>query len=134
MSQPTLSKNFIFNEKINGDYLFSLYANDYPYIEEVFAVTLQHFDQDFEFIQAAYEGGNVTDLKKGVHKVKPAFGFVGLTDIQQQCAAFEDACQQTADISGLKAGYKNLMASLEEGKLIIASEYRKLKDFNANPL
>jgi HPt (histidine-containing phosphotransfer) domain-containing protein len=134
MNQPTLSKNFIFNEKINGDYLFSLYADDYPYIEEVFAVTLQHFDQDFEFIQAAYEGENITDLKKGVHKVKPAFGFVGLTDIQQICAAFEDACQQATDVSGLKAGYKNLMASLEEGKLIIASEYRKLKDFNANPL
>lgn len=134
MNQPTLSKNFIFNEKINGDYLFSLYADDYPYIEEVFAVTLQHFDQDFEFIQAAYEGENITDLKKGVHKVKPAFGFVGLTDIQQICAAFEDACQQATDVSALKAGYKNLMASLEEGKLIIASEYRKLKDFNANPL
>lgn len=134
MNQPTLSKNFIFNEKINGDYLFSLYADDYPYIEEVFAVTLQHFDQDFEFIQAAYEGENITDLKKGVHKVKPAFGFVGLTDIQQICAAFEDACQQATDVSALKAGYKNLMVSLEEGKLIIASEYRKLKDFNANPL
>ncbi|NII25309.1 Hpt domain-containing protein [Pseudoflavitalea sp. X16] len=134
MNQPTLSKNFIFNEKINGDYLFSLYADDYPYIEEVFAVTLQHFDQDFEFIQAAYEGENITDLKKGVHKVKPAFGFVGLTDIQQMCAAFEDACQQATDVSALKAGYKSLMASLEEGKLIIASEYRKLKDFNANPL
>lgn len=134
MNQPTLSKHFIFNEKINGDYLFSLYADDYPYIEEVFAVTLQHFDQDFEFIQAAYEGGNIIDLKKGVHKVKPAFGFVGLTDIQQLCAAFEDACQHATEVPALKTDYKHLIASLEEGKLIIASEYRKLKDYNANPL
>lgn len=134
MHQPTLPKNFIFNEKFNGEYLFCLYADDYAYIEEVFAVTLQHFDQDFESIQAAYEAGNVTDLKKGVHKVKPAFGFVGLTDVQQLCAAFEDTCQQASDVSALKAGYKHLMAALEEGKLIVASEYRKLKDFNANPL
>ncbi|WP_315817722.1 hypothetical protein [Paraflavitalea speifideaquila] len=35
---------------------------------------------------------------------------------------------------GIEGGYKNLVASLEEGKLILASEYRKLKDFNANPL
>ena len=134
MNQPTLPNQFVFNEKINGDYLFSLYADDYPYIEEVFSVTLQHFDQDFESIQAAYAGGSIADLKKGVHKVKPAFGFVGLTDIQQLCAAFEEACQQASTPEELKPGYKTLVAALEEGKMILASEYRKLKDFNANPV
>jgi HPt (histidine-containing phosphotransfer) domain-containing protein len=134
MNQPTLSKHFIFNEKINSDYLFSLYADDYPYIEEVFSVTLQHFDPDLESIQVAYAGGNVTDLKKGVHKIKPAFGFVGLTDIQQICKEFEDACEEASETEELKAGYKNLVSSLEEGKMILEAEYRKLKDFNANPL
>lgn len=134
MNQPTLCKHFIFNEKINSDYLFSLYADDYPYIEEVFSVTLQHFDQDVEAIQVAYAGGQVADLKKGVHKIKPAWGFVGLTDIQQVCKSFEDACEQAAETETLKAAYKQLIASLEEGKLILESEYRKLKDFNANPL
>ena len=134
MNQPTLPKHFIFNEKINGDYLFSLYADDFPYIEEVFFVTLQHFDQDIAFIEVAYAGGNIADLKKGVHKIKPAFGFVGLTDIQQICADFEDACSSASGTDELKPGYKHLVASLEEGKMIVASEYRKLKDFNANPL
>jgi HPt (histidine-containing phosphotransfer) domain-containing protein len=134
MNQPTLSKQFIFNEKINSDYLFSLYADDYAYIEEVFSVTLQHFDEDFEAIQVAYGGGDISDLKRGVHKIKPAFGFVGLTDIQQICGAFEDACQETTEKEALKVGYKNLVASLEEGKLVLEGEYRKLKDFNANPL
>jgi HPt (histidine-containing phosphotransfer) domain-containing protein len=134
MNQPTLSKQFIFNEKINGDYLFSLYADDYAYMEEVFAVTLQHFDQDYESIQVAYSGGDVTDLKRGVHKIKPAFGFVGLTDIQQACAVFEDACQRASGTAELKDGYKKLIALLEEGKSTMESEYRKLKDFNADPL
>ena len=98
MNQPTLSKNFIFNEKINSDYLFSLYADDFPYIEEVFAVTLQHFDPDLESIQVAYAGESVTDLKRGVHKVKPSFGFVGLTDIQQACKEFEDACELASGV------------------------------------
>jgi len=134
MSQPTLSKHFIFNEKLNSDYLFSLYADDYPYIEEVFSVTLQHFDQDADAIQEAYAAGNIADLKKGVHKMKPAFGFVGLTDIQNACAGFEEACGKATDTESLKTGYKQLMAILEEGKLILEAEYRKLKDFNANPL
>ena len=134
MSQPTLSKHFIFNEKLNSDYLFSLYADDYSYIEEVFAVTLQHFDEDADAIQDAYAAGNIADLKKGVHKMKPAFGFVGLTDIQNTCAAFEEACGKATDVDSLKTGYKQLMAILDEGKLILEAEYRKLKDFNANPL
>ncbi|MDF2193699.1 Hpt domain-containing protein [Paraflavitalea sp. CAU 1676] len=134
MSQSTLSKHFIFNEKLNSDYLFSLYADDYPYIEEVFSVTLQHFDEDADAIQNAYAAGSVADLKKGVHKMKPAFGFVGLTDIQQCCAEFEDACGRIAETAELKADYKQLMATLDEGKLILEAEYRKLKDFNANSL
>ncbi|WP_276480233.1 Hpt domain-containing protein [Paraflavitalea pollutisoli] len=134
MNPITLSKQFIFNEKINSDYLFSLYADDYPYIEEVFGVTLQHYDEDVDAIQAAYGNGSVADLRRGVHKIKPAFGFVGLTDIQQSCAVFEDACNRAEETETLKSDYKQLLSLLEEGKLILDKEYRKLKDFNANPL
>ena len=134
MNHPTLSKTFIFNEKINSDYLFSLYTDDYAYVEEVFAVTLQHFDPDFEAIQVAYATDNVMDLKRAIHKVKPAFGFVGLTDIQQQCKEFEDLCEKASATEDLKNNYKQLIVSLEEGKNIIEAEYRKLKDYNADPL
>lgn len=134
MNPAALSKQFIFNEKINSDYLFSLYADDFSYIEEVFLVTLQHMDQDVDAIQAAYAAGSVADMKKGVHKLKPAFGFAGLTDIQQCCAQFEELCGQADDLDVLKADYRQLMALLDEGKLILEKEYRKLKDFNANPL
>ncbi len=134
MNPTTLSKQFIFNEKINSDYLFSLYADDYAYIEEVFSVSLQHFDEDVEAIQVAYAAGSVDDLRKGVHKLKPAFGFVGLTDIQQFCASFEDSCLQAEATDALKADYKQLLSLLDEGKLILEKEYRRLRDFNANPL
>lgn len=130
MNQPTLIKDFIFNEKINADALFSLYADDYAYMEEVFGVTLQHYEPDFELIKIAWEGESLADLKRGVHKVKPAFGFVGLTDIQEQCKQFEDKCLQVAGTQELKEDYKRLISSLEDGKLIIESEYRRLKDFN----
>lgn len=131
MNQPTLSKHFIFNEKINADYLFSLYADDYAYIEEVFQVTLQHFDPDFELIKISFEGESLIDLRRSVHKMKPAFGFVGLTCLQEQCKQFEDRCEQASSTESLKDDYKKLIAALEEGKLTIDSEYRKLKDFNA---
>src|SRR4030095_11856042 len=101
MIQSNSSKKFIFNEKIDGDYLHSLYEDDYQYIEEIFATTLTHFDNDLSAVREAYSAGDVATLKKAVHKIKPTFGFVGLTSIQQLCAAFEDICQKAASANEL---------------------------------
>jgi len=133
MNNQAIHKNFIFNEKIDSQSLFSLYADDYVYMEELFATTLHHFDQDFEAIKVAWSLGDVADLKRAVHKIKPTFGFVGLPDVQEQCRIFETNCQNDNNIEALKEEYKKIVITLAESKDIIESEYRKLKDFNTNP-
>ncbi len=134
MVHQDFSKKFIFNEKIDGDYLYSLYADDYAYIEEIFATTLQHFDEDFETLKSAFASGSVTDLKKASHKIKPTFGFVGLIAIQEQVKEFEDLCQKVQDTSELKDDFKQIVATLADSKDLLTSEYQKLKAFNANPV
>src|SRR5688572_1785020 len=134
MTNQDFSKRFIFNEKIDSDYLFSMYADDYGYIEEIFATTLQHFDEDFETLKAAYAAGSVQDLRKASHKIKPTFGFVGLTTIQEQVKEFEDLCQKVPNTEELKDDFKQIVATLADSKNLIASEYHKLKVFNANPV
>lgn len=135
MNTGATPKNFIFNEKIDSQFLFSLYADDYAYMEEVFSTTLQHFDQDFESIKAAYSSGSVADLKRAIHKIKPTFGFVGLPDVQEVCKQLEEKCQNdnNNNMDVLKEDYKQIVITLAESKDIIESEYRKLKDFNTNP-
>lgn len=134
MEPNSFSKKFIFNEKIDSDYLYGLYADDYVYIEEVFGTTLQHFDADFERLKAAWEEGNLHDLKKAAHKLKPTFGFAGLTAVQEQLKQFEDLCQNSTSTAQLKSDYTRIVTTLAESKDLIASEYQKLKVFNANPL
>lgn len=134
MMTEDFSKKFIFNEKIDGDYLYSLYADDYPYIEEVFATTLQHYDDDVEVLKAAFGAGSVADLKKATHKLKPVFGFVGLTTTQEEVKKFEDLCQKVQTVDELRIDYKQIVTILGESKDLINSEYIKLKAFNANPL
>ena len=134
MINQDFSKTFIFNEKIDSDYLYSLYADDYAYIEEIFASTLQHFDEDFEILKSAYASGSVQDLKRASHKMKPTFGFVGLTAIQEQVKQFEDLCQKVQDTDELKDDYKQIVATLADSKDLLTSEYQKLKAFNANPV
>jgi len=130
MIQPNADKKFIFNENIDSDYLYSLYEDDFQYIEEIFATTLTHFDGDLATLRDAYTAGDLAALKKAVHKIKPTFGFVGLPAIQQLCAAFEDICQKATSTSELKDQYQQIVITLAANKDLIASEYSKLKEFN----
>jgi HPt (histidine-containing phosphotransfer) domain-containing protein len=134
MIQPNADKKFIFNEKINADSLYSLYEDDYQYIEEIFGTTLQHFDADFKSLQQAYESGDTISLKKAVHKIKPTFGFVGMPGLQEICQNFEDICQKAATTDELEAQYLQIVTTLAAGKELIADQYNKLKEYNAGSL
>ena len=132
MSRANFSKKFIFNEKIDADYLYSLYEDDYQYIEEIFQTTLTYFNEDYNSIKNAYETNNISDLKKAIHKMKPTFGFVGLPLVQNICRDFEDICQKATSSNDLSSEYQQIVVTLAESKELIASEYNKLKEFNSN--
>jgi HPt (histidine-containing phosphotransfer) domain-containing protein len=134
MSGSNFSKKFIFNEKIDADSLYSLYEDDYQYIEEIFQTTLTHFNEDFNSIKHAFETNNLSDLKKAIHKMKPTFGFVGLPLVQQNCKEFEDICQKASSSNELSSEFQQIVVTLAESKALIASEYNKLKEFNSNLL
>ena len=134
MENQALPKRFIFNEKLDSEYLFSLYADDFAYVEEIFATTLHHFDQDFAAIEVAWESGNIPDLKKAAHKIKPTFGFIGLPEVQELCRNFEENCQKVSTTDELKNDYKQIVTTLAESKELIELEHRRLKEFNLNPL
>lgn len=130
MQGNTFQNRFIFNEKIDTGYLFSLYTDDYPYMEEVFATTLEHFDQDLESVQLAFSTENINDLKRAIHKIKPTFGFVGLLNLQSYCKAFEQSCESASRTDDIKNEYKEINHKLLEAKQLIESEYQRLKAFN----
>jgi HPt (histidine-containing phosphotransfer) domain-containing protein len=132
MSGSNFSKKFIFNEKIDSDYLYSLYEDDYQYIEEIFETTLTHFDEDYNSIRTAFEANNLLELKKAIHKIKPTFGFVGLPLVQHICKEFEDSCQRATASNELITEYQQIVTTLADSKDLIASEYNKLKEFNSN--
>jgi HPt (histidine-containing phosphotransfer) domain-containing protein len=132
MNESNFSKKFIFNEKIDSDYVYSLYEDDFQYIEEIFGTTLTHFDNDFKAIEQAFGTNNLIELKKAIHKMKPTFGFVGLPLVQQICKEFEDACQKAGAANELIAEYQQIVITLAASKELIATEYNKLKEFNSN--
>lgn len=134
MGSETLPKQFIFNEKMDKEALYSLYTDDFAYIEEIFATILQHFDADFSTVQLAFENKSMEDLKRAIHKIKPTFGYTGLLETQSMCKNFEDLCAGAASITDITEAYIHIKNELLEAKDIIQNEHIRLKAFNANPL
>ncbi|MHA4846303.1 Hpt domain-containing protein [Flavitalea antarctica] len=122
--------SFNFNPKIDRDFITSMYEDDYPYICEVFATTLRQLVPDIEIVKTAFNNQDIVSLRKQVHKIKPAFGFAGLRDIEALCQQFEDACVTAGSTTALADKYTILIITLDEGCKIIQQEIEKLKVFN----
>lgn len=122
-------KTFVFSDAINSQYIIELYAGDYVMIEETFTDVLLEYDGFVQKINTCFRDDDVAALKSSVHKIKPLFGFVGLTDLQALCLQFENACQGSS-CSGLAADYAVLFEKLIQAKSIIRDEQARLVAFN----
>lgn len=129
MEQPIPHKKFVFSDAINSQYIIDLYAGDYIMIEETFADVLNEYDAFVDRILTSYHENDRTALKSAVHKIKPLFGFVGLTTIQATCLQFENSCLDAPDAT-LAELFTPLKARLLDARAIIEKEKVRLTDFN----
>jgi HPt (histidine-containing phosphotransfer) domain-containing protein len=121
--------SFNFNPKIDRDFIISMYEDDYPYISEVFATTLGQLIPDIEMVKTTFNNKDLSGLRRQVHKIKPAFGFAGLRDIEALCQQFEDNCHSAGSTEALADNYGILIRTLDEGCIIIQQEIEKLKAY-----
>ena len=130
MEKPLSNTEFTFCDAIDSRYIIDLYAGDYVMIEETFNDVLREYDEFADRIISSFNESDLTGLKSAVHKMKPLFGFVGLTRQQGQCSQLENGClamtgEQLAD------AFAALKEMLLGTKSIIESEGRRLAAFNA---
>ena len=121
---------FQFDRRIDAGILYSLYENDYLYIEEIFKTTLKHYDADVEAFETHQQAGSVEGLKRSVHKIKPVFGFVGMPAVQDCCQDFEDKCAVDSRYSGDISRFRKIAEQFKECKKIIEADLQKLSAYN----
>ena len=124
-------KKFKFNEKIDENWLHSLYEDDYAYIAEVFNSGIESFREDLPALTTAFESSDIQALKRSTHKLKPVFGYAGLLFHQEMMARFENACANTSDTSNLTLQYIELLDLIRDGKNILMEDYKRLTDFTS---
>ena len=129
MDQPLSDRTFRFSDAINSQYIIELYAGDYVMIEETFTDVLNEYEGFVQRIITSYQDKDRPALKSAVHKIKPLFGFVGLTGLQSCCLQFENSCMETAN-DQLDASFSVLRKQFEEARGIIEKEKGRLIEFN----
>lgn len=132
MNNPSAVNYFIFNAEIDTNYLQSLYGDDYVYLQEVFSTVLNDYESLTDNIEYSYTSGNLTALRAAVHKIKPVFGFVGLTAVQQECQQFENTCGTVTSPDMLARDFEVLKNKIILSKLVLEEEKKKLEIFNSN--
>ena len=129
MEKPVSNRTFVFSDAINSQYIIDLYAGDYIMIEETFNDVFHEYDSFVERIITSYHDKDRTALKSAIHKIKPLFGFVGLTHLQALCLHFENSCLQVSD-EQLAVSFSPLKEELLKARSIIEKERVRLADFN----
>jgi len=132
MNNLKASNSFVFNEEIDTNYLFSLYGDDYIYLQEIFVTVLKDYESLTDNIEYSYSSGNLAALKAAVHKIKPVFGFVGLTSVQQECQQFENICVNVASLDVITKDFETLKNRISQSKFVIEEEKKKLEIFNSH--
>ncbi len=131
MNKRNTHNTFIFNEEIDSHYLFSLYGDDYLYVQEIFDTVLNDYESLTDNIEYSYASGNLAALKAAVHKIKPVFGFVGLTAVQLECQHFETICGTVGSLDILAGDFESLKNRISQSKQVIEEEKKKLEIFNS---
>jgi HPt (histidine-containing phosphotransfer) domain-containing protein len=132
MNNLNTSNTFVFNAEIDANYLTSLYGDDFVYLQEVFETVLVDYQSLTDNIEYSYSSGNLSALRSAVHKIKPVFGFVGLTAVQLQCQHFEQICGTVTSPDHLSGDFETLKNKIFHSRQLIEEEKKKLEIFNSN--
>jgi len=124
-------ESFMYNELIDPVILSNLYENDYAFIQKIFQSFLDSgIDGDLQQVDTCFTSGDTDGLRKVIHKLKPAFGFVGLTSIEEQCREMELLCANGRSLNDLTEKITELLNAMRAGKKAIEDDLQKLILFN----
>ncbi len=120
-------EQFVFDSRLDGDFLNSIYEDDKEHAEMIFEKFMLSIEGQLAELETSYASANIEIFRGKMHKLKPLLSFVGLTGLTNQAEVIEKKCKLIDDIqfvSSLYAAFKN---DLNEMIPVVESELKKLK-------
>ena len=121
------AETFVFDSRLDGDFLNSIYEEDKEHAEMVFEKFLKSIRVQLSEIDESYTNGDTEMFRKQIHKLKPVLSFVGLTKLTSKAAVIEDKCKEVTETSLLSELYTGFKKDINEMIPVIENDLIKLK-------
>ena len=118
---------FVFNNKLDVEFLRSIYEDDKEHAEIVFEQFLKSVGKQLSELDDSYTSGDTEFFRKRIHKLKPVLSFVGLTGLTSKAETIEKKCTEGTDVINLSELYTGFKNELMEMIPIVEEDLVKLK-------
>lgn len=118
---------YIYSGRFNAAFLDEMYSDDIQTAAEIFESSLNHLVTVTDEADEIFRIGDVENLRRLFHKVKPLYGYTGLLKVQAMVQHFEDSCSDVSSIEELKTEYSELALLLDESVNIVRKELIRMK-------
>ncbi len=119
---------FSFDKRLDSEFLQSMYEGDMEHATTIFSMFVDMAPGFVKDIDESFALGTIEPVRSQVHKLKPTFSFVGLTQLAKKAEVLEERCKETSDISDIKDLYNELKSNYAQSFPIIEKELERLKN------
>jgi HPt (histidine-containing phosphotransfer) domain-containing protein len=118
---------FAFDNRLDIEYLQSLYEGDTEYAGLIFDQFLQNYPAQWQELEASINREDIKAYKGHIHKMKASFSFVGLTQLTQKAQVIEQHCTENYDIKAITALHQDFKTNLFELIPIVEDELKRMQ-------
>ncbi len=119
---------FVFDGRLDGAFLESIYEGDMEHAEMVFDQFLNTLPSQLNEIKDYYQNSDIENFRKNVHKIKPVLSYVGLTTLTEKAGVLESRCKQVASIQDVEGLYSSFSMELHDMIPVIENELTRIRN------
>jgi hypothetical protein len=123
-------KDSLFIDLIDLDrgYLEDAYANDAETAAMVFEQYLNDLPTNMNLIAESLKKGDIERFRHHIHKQKPGYSYVGLTDVTKTFQDLQVKCVVIEDLQKYKGEIENVLTRINSSRTIIEKALLYLRD------
>ena len=113
--------------ELDANYLEDAYANDAETAALVFEQYLEGLSANLASIRESLNGKDINGFRQHIHKQKPGYSYVGLTDVTQKFQELQVKCVTTEDLQKYHGEIENVLTRINSSKSIIERALQYLR-------
>ena len=120
-------KLFADHDSFDTAYLNDAYADDAETAAVVFEQYLNDLPENMRLLSQSYKNRDIEVFRKAIHKQKPGFSYVGLTDVTSKFDELQTICNSTDDMAKYSSLIEGVIERINSSTAQVEALLRNLK-------